>query len=113
LFLHILAGQNYELITTIQVGVLAFILVIVFLLTKTLSNRVAGVMAALLVIFREVNALSLSNVIQISHSNLLVSDVFSMGLMALLIWLLVLWLKNPDRHRLLPLVIGGDLAFWS
>lgn len=108
--LHILAGQNYDLLIQYQVGILAFIPVIVFLLTRILSNQAAGVIAASLVIIREINALSLSNVIQLSHSRLLMSDVFAMGLMTLIILLLTIWLKNPSKYRMLPIVVGGTMG---
>ena len=108
--LHGVAGQDYELLTQIQVGILAIIPVVVYLLTFVLSNRPTGLIAASLIIFRELNSLSLSNVIQISHSKLLMSDVFSMGLMVLLVFLLIIWLKEPDNRRVLPFVIGGTFG---
>ena len=109
--LHLFAGQNYDLLIQLQVAVFAFIPVTVYLLTKMVSNRPAGLVAALLIVFRELNAISLSNVIQVSHSRLLMSDVFSMGLIALLMLFSLRWLKNPDQHRILPMIIGGVLGF--
>ena len=109
--LHLFAGQNYGLLVQLQVAVFSFIPVIVYLLTKMIGNRPAGMVAALLVVYRELNAISLSNVIQVSHSRLLMSDVFSMGLIAFLMLYSLRWLKSPSQQRILPLVIGGVLGF--
>ncbi|GAB4504851.1 MAG: hypothetical protein Fur0043_18460 [Anaerolineales bacterium] len=110
--LHLLGGQNYDLIVWFQVGMFAFIPVLAYLLTRTISHRPAGVIIALLLIFRERNAYALSNVIQVSHARFLMSDVLAMGLMVTLMFLLVLWLKNPEKHRVLPMFIGGTLGIF-
>jgi hypothetical protein len=108
--LHILAGQDYALIVSLQVVVLALIPVLGYLILDTMGNPTAGLVTALLLIFRERNAIALSNVIQVSNSKLLMSDVFSMGLMALLTLLLVRWSRNPAGHRGLPFAAGGTLG---
>ena len=64
----------------------------------------------MLVILRERNGIALSNVIEVSHAKLLMSDVFTMGLMALMLWLLIRWIRKPDLHRSAPFVVGGLVA---
>ena len=108
--LHVLAGQDYALIVSLQVIVLAIIPVLGFLIVDAMGNRAAGLVTALLLIFREQNGIALSNVIQVSNSKYLMSDVFSMGLMALLTLLLVRWSRNPAGHRVLPFAVGGTLG---
>ncbi len=108
--LHVLAGQDYALIVSLQVIVLALIPVFGYLIMDTMGSRTAGLIIALILIFRERNAIALSNVIQVSNSKFLMSDVFSMGLMALLTLLLVRWSKNPAGHRGLPFAAGGTLG---
>jgi hypothetical protein len=108
--LHALAGQDYALIVSLQVVVLAFIPVLGYLIMDAMGNQTAGVVMALFLIFREQNAIALSNVIQVSNSKLLMSDVFSMGLMALLTLLLVRWSKDPATFRGLPFAAGGTLG---
>jgi len=109
--LHGFAGQDYDLLVQLQVAVFAFIPVIVYLLTRLISNRPAALVAALLIVFRELNAIALSNVIQVSHSRLLMSDVITMGLISLVVLYSLRWLKNPGKHRLLPVMLGGLFGF--
>ncbi|MFZ5910062.1 MAG: ArnT family glycosyltransferase [Chloroflexota bacterium] len=108
--LHVLAGQDYATVVILQVLVLALIPAIVYLLASAIGNRPAGLVAALLVILRERNAIALSNVIQVTNSRLLMSDVFSMGVMVLLAWLMIIWLKRPVGQRVMPLAVGGALG---
>lgn len=109
-FLHLFSGENYEWLFLSQIMVHALIPVLVYLFVSLLGNRPAGLIAALLVILREGNAIALANVIQVSHVKLLLSDVFTMGLMVLLLWLLFHWFEKPDERGVLPMVIGGVLG---
>ncbi len=108
--LHLFSGGNYTFLIALQVIVLALIPAFAYLLATRLDARPAGVIAALLLILRERNALALSNVIQVSHVKLLLSDVFAMGFMVLLLWLFFHWLEDPGGRRGAPLVLGGVLG---
>jgi hypothetical protein len=108
--LHVLAGQDYALIIALQAVVLAIIPVLGYLIMDAMGSQTAGLLIASLMILRERNAIALSNVIQVTNSKLLMSDVFSMGLMALLTLLLVRWSKNPVAYRNLPFAAGGVLG---
>lgn len=108
--LHIVAGENYELLVFLQIAILAVVPAFVYLLVSLVGNRTAGVLASLLVILREQNSIALSNVIQVSHLKLLLSDVFSMGLVVLLLWLLFRWFEKPNERRNTLLAVGGVLG---
>jgi hypothetical protein len=108
--LHLLAGENYALLVSLQVIILAVIPSFVYLITTYLDKRLAGVAAAFFVIIRERNAMALSDIIQVSHSKLLLSDVFAMGEMILLVCLVVWWLKQPLERRAAPIAVGGMLG---
>jgi hypothetical protein len=108
--LHLLAGENYALLASIQVVILAVIPSMAYLVTTLLDRRLAGLTAALFVIIRERNAIALADVIQVSHSKLLLSDVFAMGEMMLLVCLMVWWLRQPLERRAAPIAIGGMLG---
>ncbi len=105
--LHLFSGGNYTLLVSLQVIFLAIIPAFAYLLTTRLDARPAGLIVALLLILRERSALMLSNVIQVSHVKLLLSDVFAMGFMVLLLWLFFHWLEKPGERRVTPLVLGG------
>ncbi len=108
--LHLIAGQNFDGIIMLQVAVLAFIPSLMYLLTRNLGGRLSGIIAAFLIIVRELNAIQLSNVIQVSHVKLLLSDALAMGNMMLLIWLMVQWLEKPSSRRALPIAVGGAMG---
>jgi len=108
--LHLTIGQDYDWIIAVQIAVLALIPVLMFLLTSQFSNRTAGLMAALLVILRERNSIALTNVIEVSHSKLLLSELPALGLMLLLCLLLVRWLSDPKHNWALALPAGGVLG---
>jgi hypothetical protein len=105
--LHFFAGGNYTLLISLQVIFLALIPAFAYLLMLHLDSRPAGLVLALLLILRERNALALSNVIQVSHVKLILSDVFAMGFMVLMLWLFFRWVENPGKRRVTPLVFGG------
>lgn len=108
--LHLLAGERYTVLISLQIVVLAVIPALVYLIVVYLSSRPAGLVAALLIILRERNGIALSNVIEVSHTKLLMSDVFAMGLVALSICLLIRWLQKPQDRRVSMLAIGGALS---
>lgn len=109
-FLHLFAGQNYALVASIQVVILAVIPSLVYALTTYLDKRLAGLAAAFFVIIRERNGIALSDIIQVSHSKLLLSDIFAMGEMILLVLLVVWWLQHPVQRRAVPVAVGGMLG---
>ena len=99
--LHLVSGEDYDLLVIIQIMVLAVIPVFVYLIVARLGNRPAGVIAAMLFILREKNGVALSNVIQVSNVKLLMSDVFTMGLVSILILLIIDWLHRARAGKLL------------
>ncbi len=107
---HALVGDDYEGLIRFQVGVLALMPVLVYWLAKTLHHRVSGLLAALFLIVREVNAFALSSEIRISHAKLLLSDMPTALGLILLAWLLILWLQKPQQRRWYPILLGGVLG---
>jgi hypothetical protein len=105
--MHLFSGGNYTFLISWQVIVLAVVPAFAYLLALHLGTRYAGLVLALLLMLRERNALALSNVIQVSHVKLLLSDIFAMGFMILLLWLFFRWVENPGEHRVTPLIFGG------
>lgn len=111
--LHLVDGQDYDRTVLLQIAVLAIIPILVYALTKLIGNRIAGLIAALLVIFREGNAIALTNIIQVSHSKLLMTDVPAMGWMALIIFCALFWFRRAPFSRYLPLLLGGMLGLFA
>ncbi|OGO62609.1 MAG: hypothetical protein A2Z45_08640 [Chloroflexi bacterium RBG_19FT_COMBO_55_16] len=108
--LHVIGGQNYETIVLMQVMVLAILPVLIFFLTKALSNRLAGLLAAIFIIFREANSIAIAGTITASHAKLLMVDLPATLVIVAYIILLVGWLKGVEEKRLYPLFAGGILG---
>lgn len=108
--LHTLGGQNYATIVLLQILVLAMAPVLVYLIGSKLGSRPAGMMAALLVILREGNSIALTNIIEVSHTKLLLSDVPAMALMLLFVYTLIVWLQAPSRQSYRGVFAGAALG---
>jgi len=106
-FLHSLAGQQFSKILFLQVVSLAVIPALVYLVVSHLGNRPAGVITAILVLLREKNAIALTNVIEVSHTKLLMSDMPTLALTLLLVFLLLKWLEDPSRREYLAPISGA------
>ena len=109
---HLLGGSGYEAIIPWQVAFLAIFPALVFYLTSVLHNRISGVLAALLVIMREYNAISLADTITVSHAKVLMADLPATLGGVLFLLLVILWVKNPGRNGIFPLLAGGTLGFF-
>ncbi len=108
--LHLVGGQRYESVVFLQILALALIPVLIYWLTRALHNRYSALMAAGLVIFREVNSIRLASSITTSNAKLLMADLPATLMALLFTYLVVLWLQNIEEKRL-ALVCGGALGF--
>ncbi len=108
--LHSLAGQDYDKVVQGQILVLALFPVGMYLLGTVLHHRASGVVGAALIIFRELNALELSDTINVSHAKLMMSDLPTAVLVCGFAVLCTLWLQNPQRNRNWAFILGGVLG---
>ncbi len=112
--LHLIVGQDFEILIVLQVFILAFIPVFGYLLMKSVGYQLAGILLAYLIIVREFNSISLSNTIEVSHSKLLLTDVPAMGFMVLLVWLVVKAIKKgAGGEGYWYFLIGGFLGVFT
>lgn len=107
--LHLIGGQNYDLITALQAAVLALLPALAFILGKRVHSAPAGIAAALLVTFRGANAIAGGHWIQTAHARLLLSEMPTALALGFLVYYLVCWFENPREH-LYPLLAGGVLG---
>ena len=105
--LTLIGGQDYERVIFLQILVLACFPVMIYLLGRRLLNRMAGVIAAVLILLREANAIALADVITTAHVKLFMVDVFTALLVTIFVYLAVCWLQNPHPGSLLGLACGG------
>jgi 4-amino-4-deoxy-L-arabinose transferase-like glycosyltransferase len=79
------------------------------LIGKKVHSRAAGLAAALLVLFRGINAIAGGHWIQTAHSRLFLSEMpTALALVLLTLWL-VCWFQKP-RDLIYPLLAGGTLG---
>lgn len=109
---HMLAGQSYTKTMLIQVMVLAFLPVLIYFLGKAMHSRLGGLLAALFILFRERNNIALGGMIHGAHSHarLMMTDAPTELGVVLIAFLVVLWLRQTERYRWLPMWIGGALG---
>ncbi len=106
---HAIAGQSYERVILVQVLFIAFYPAMLFLIGKCLHSRAAGVMMAILAIFKEKNAIAAVLDIQVTHSKLMMSEMPTALMLSVFTLLGVLWFKRKGNFSL-PLWAGGLLG---
>jgi hypothetical protein len=104
-FLHMVGGQEYNAVIFFQVLFMAAMPAFAFLLGSRLGGRATGLLSALLIIIRERNAIALTDVIEVTHSKLLLSDVPTIALMLLAVYAFINWLQASR-----PQAYGGLIA---
>jgi hypothetical protein len=107
--LHLIGGQDYSIILTLQTMLLALVPAFAFLLVSRMGSQSAGVLSALLLIFREKNSIALTNILEVSHSKLILSDLPTAALMLVMIYVLVNWLRKANTNY--PLGVAAGAVF--
>lgn len=104
--LHTLGGLGFQNVLWMQVLIMAFVPVVGYLLAARIGGRSAGILTALLLILREKNSIALTNIIEVSHVKLIMSDVPTMLLMLLFIYFYIKWLLDEQNKLVWGLLAG-------
>lgn len=108
--LHAVGGVGYKKVVPLQVAVLAFFPVSIYFLTKSMHSRAAGLLTALLIMFRERNAIALSDHITVAHAKAILSDLPAALGVVLFLLIMFHWVRKPQRQASLSLLAGGVIA---
>ena len=108
--MHRTIGLGYEEIINLQVAVFSLLPVLLYILGSSLHSRASGLLAAILIILRERNALLLGGVITGVNSKLLMSEIPTMMGIILFLILFIHWVERPAKRTILPLLSGGVLG---
>ena len=108
--LHLLAGLDYPQIIRLQTAVFSLLPVLVYLLAASLHSRAAGLLAGLLVIFREQNGILLSDVVTGVHSQLLMSEIPTQMGLILTLFLVIRAVRRENSPGPGMLLAGGCLG---
>ena len=103
--LHLLFGENYNLIIYAQTLILAALPVVFYALGTKLHSRLAGATIALLAIFREWTSLLVSSDTRVSNTKMLLVDNPTLLLILLACLFAFHWLERKDKHS--ALIAGG------
>jgi hypothetical protein len=103
--LHLLFGENYNLIIAGQTTVLALFPVFFYALGNKLHSRTAGVTIALLAIFRDWTSMLVASDTRVSNSKILLVDTPTLLLILLACLLTFRWLEQNDKRS--AFIAGG------
>ncbi len=106
--LHVIAGERYDLVIGGQTLLLAFIPVVLYFLGKRLHSRSAGLIMALLAVFREWNSLLVSSETRVSNTKTLLSDLPTLLLVLVACLFVVRWIERRDNRD--ALAAGGFMG---
>ncbi|NMB53716.1 MAG: hypothetical protein GYA15_03365 [Leptolinea sp.] len=107
--IHLIAGNRMAPVVGLQVAVIALLPVVVYLMGRKIHGRLAGVLAAGFVIFREINNIQGTLWVLSSNSRVLMSESLVMVLLALFVLMILQWFRD-ERCLLQLLAAGGFLG---
>ncbi len=111
LFIHALAGQDYNQVILVQMIVLACFPAVLYLLGKEFGSRPAGIMLALLTIFREIHSIQAAPFTRsVANVKLYFSEIPTALGLSLFLLFCVRWMKRREQPGLNPLLAGGMLG---
>ena len=110
-YLHMLAGQDYEKMMAIQAGIFAIFPALIYLIGRSLNIRVIGLVAAIVAMWRGINSIAASHLIDVANPKMILTDFPAAIGLAVIILLTCEWLKSPDQKSHYPLWIGGAIGF--
>ena len=110
-YLHLLAGQDYEEMMAIQAGIFAIFPALIYLIGRSLNIRAVGFAAAIIAMWRGINSIAASNLIDMANPKMILTDFPAAIAMAVVILLTCEWLKSPAQKSHYPLWIGGAIGF--
>ena len=106
--LHFFAGSNYAIMTWLQILVLAFIPVILFLLGRKFHSTAFGIFLSLVLILRQRNAIILSYKVSSINPKLFMSEEMTLLGVTLFAYLVFMWMR--DRKIWQALLCGGCIG---
>jgi len=108
--LNLIAGEHFDLVVIMQVMALAFLPVISYWLGKSLHSRGLGISLALMIIFKQYNAIRSTVWISTSTSRMLMSEVPTALFVAVFTLWVFLWIKNRGQKPWQAMIAGGVLG---
>jgi hypothetical protein len=108
--LNFFTGSDFNQLIRVQIFLLALIPVILYWLGKSIHSPPLGVMIAFVSVFKEMNAIAATNLIQVSNVKMILTEMMTLAGILLFTLVFVRWLKNPSIHRPALFLSGGLLG---
>lgn len=109
-YLHSLFGQDYAILMAAQAGIFAIFPALIYLIGRSLNMRVVGFAAALVAMFRGINSIAASNMIDLANPKMILTDFPTAIGIALIVLLTCEWLKSSHAKPHYALGLGGALG---
>jgi len=107
-FLHLFAGNDYHMLSWLQVLVFSLIPVLLYYFCKHFNSYFFGIVLAFIMIFQQRNATILAHKIASANPKLLVTEVFMLFGIVFVTYYLFLWMKEKqDKHIL---ILGASIG---
>ena len=110
MLLRLLAGQEYNKVILIQIGVLAFFPLILYEIGRILHRPYAGLFAAFLIILREASSIPFSFERWVPSVKILVTEPFITLLLGLFTLFVIRWLMDKSENPWNLMFAGGFLG---
>ena len=110
-YLHALFGQDYQILMAVQAGIFAIFPALIYLIGRSLNLRSVGFAAALIALFRGINGIAASTLIDLANPKMMLTDFPAAIGVALVILAVCEWLNQPGKKWQYALWIGGTLGF--
>ncbi len=109
--LHLLGGYDYNLLTILYAGFMALMLPGLYFLGKSFHSRLFGFILAGSEMFRQYNAISLSNFLYFNATpRQLLTEVPTLVGLIFFTWALFLWIRSKQNDGWRALLVGGSLG---
>jgi hypothetical protein len=105
-FLHVLGGDNYNLLMMIQAAVFAILPAALFLIGTALHSRSLGIFLAFLGAARGLNSIASATMINSANPKMMMTDYPTAVMLAVFTACVMLWFLKP-RSRLAVIVVAG------
>lgn len=108
--LNLLTASDYAKMIMLQVGILAIMPGLIYLITSRIFSRPAGILASLAILFMQSNNLAIANRVQATNVKMAMAESMTGMLLMVFCLALIAWWKKPESHFIRPALAGALLG---
>ncbi len=107
--IYLLVGSRMTTAVGLQVAVIACMPAVIYLLGRKLHNRLAGLISAGLIIFREINNINGTLWVLSANTKVFMTEALVTFLLVLFVFFFTAWVSDPEK-KLALMASGGSLG---